>query len=80
MNQAGFALACYSLCDPFEVAMDVLGKFSNEFTFVWKVDLVELSPRTYWKKSASFTCTNGQIFINLFWSMLSLLRVYVFRL
>ena len=37
-------LACHSLRDPFEVAMDILGKFSNEFAFVRKVEfLVDIS-------------------------------------
>ena len=51
-------LACHSSCDPVDVAMDILGKFSNEFVFVRQVEyLVELPPGTYRKKSASIAFT-----------------------
>ena len=51
-------LACHSFCDPIDVAMDILGKFSNEFAFVRQVEyLVELPPGTYRKKSASIAFT-----------------------
>ena len=47
-------LACHSSCDPVDVAIDILGKFSNDFVFLRRVEyLVELPPGTYRKKSSS---------------------------
>ena len=47
-------LACHSSCDPVDVAIDILGKFSNDFVLLRRVEyLVELPPGTYWKKSSS---------------------------
>ena len=47
-------LACHSSCDPADVAIEILGKFSNDFFLLRRVEyLVELPPGTYWKKSSS---------------------------
>ena len=40
-------LACHSSCDPVDVAIDILGKFSNDFFSLRRVEyLVELPPGT----------------------------------
>jgi len=51
-------IACPFPCDPFEVAMDVLGKFPTDFCYVQQVEfLVELPPGTYRKKASSAAYT-----------------------
>ena len=46
-------LACHSSCDPADVIIEILGKFSNDFFSLKRVEyLVELPLGTYWKKSS----------------------------
>ena len=70
------ALACPSPCDPFDIVLDIISKFSTEFCFVHSVEfLVELRVGTYRKKITlfwlltksrmTFNCT-GMIKVNVF--------------
>ena len=66
-------LACHSSSDPADVVIETLGKFSNDFFSLKRVEyLVELPPGTYWKKSASIAyvvsiSNASQDDLNLFW-------------
>ena len=66
-------LACHSSSDPADVAIEILGKFSNDFFSLRRVEyLVELPPGTYWKKSSSIAyvvsiSNASQDDLNLFW-------------
>ena len=66
-------LACHSFSDPTDVVIETLGKFSNDFFSLKRVEyLVELPSGTYWKKSASIAyvvsiSNASQDDLNLFW-------------
>ena len=66
-------LACHSSCDPADVAIEILGKFSNDFFSLRRVEyLVELPSGTYWKKSSSIAyvvsiSNASQDELHLFW-------------
>ena len=66
-------LACHSSSDPTDVVIETLGKFSNDFFSLKRVEyLVELPSGTYWKKSASIAyvvsiSNASQDDLNLFW-------------
>ena len=66
-------LACHSSSDPADVVIGILGKFSNDFFSLKRVEyLVELPPGTYWKKSSSIAyvvsiSNASQENLNLFW-------------
>ena len=66
-------LACHSSSDPADVIIEILGKFSNDFFSLKRVEyLVELPLGTYWKKSSSIayviSISNAkQDDLHLFW-------------
>ena len=66
-------LACHSSSDPADVVIEILGKFSNGFFSLTRVEyLVELRLGTYWKKSSSIAyvvsiSNASQDDLNLFW-------------
>ena len=66
-------LACHSSCDPADVIIEILGKFSNDFFSLKRVEyLVELPLGTYWKKSSSIAyvisiSNASQDELHLFW-------------
>ena len=66
-------LACPSSSDPADVVIEILGKFSNDFFLLRRVEyLGELPLGTYWKKSPSIAyvvsiSNTSQDDLNLFW-------------
>ena len=67
------SLTWFSHSDPADVVIEILGKFSNDFFSLKRVEyLVELPPGTYWKKSSSIAyvvsiSNASQDVLNLFW-------------